>query len=794
MKRAGQEDGGDMAGAGALREQRRSDSGAAVESIVPDRRNSADPQRRRIELILEQVDALPALSPVIARLLALTADEEADIREVITLIESDVALTSRVLSLTRRADVGVREKIVTVDRAVVLLGFDALRDALLTAEVFEMLMGAGDRAAVSADVELADTDAGIDLRGLWRHSLAVACAAQKIASRRGRRNADRAVRAGDAFVCGLLHDLGKWALALVLPRTYSALARRATERQSDLAPLERRVIGVDHHTAGRRIAERWGLPKAVHDAIWLHNQPPEAMPQGAQMGVVGVTTVADAIARAAHIGWSGDDGPLRAAAAVARDWELSPVGLDDIAATLHGEVARRAWAIGLDDVAERDLLHESLQRAGQRLERARNAARAERHERVVSQSESQRSLAAVESLLRDAQRADAADAMLAVVARSVAQACGAGELLVAIRERAGDGLEILLIRDGGEVRDAHIEAAQSAALGDQGRDEQPLAQAASQAARRQGLGNGSGDWLAVFTHSSAEGEIAFLATKPASEESPDALRELWSALLRRALRDRAASRLADRLATANRALAEAQPRLAEAEAMEKLRETTAGLAHEMNTALAVISGRAQLLADESHKPPVARAAEAISDAARRLSDLVADLHLFASPVEPQSREMNLATLISEAAQEARRRAPDAPQTPIRLIAPEPAPIVFLDADHVREALVELVLNALRASPKSHVALRVHLDRVNGRLMLSVEDDGAGMSERVRSRCFDPFFSDRPAGRSRGLGLPRARRLVEASGGRIEIASRKGEGTRASIVFDRFLSGRRVREQ
>jgi len=205
------------------------------------RRNEIIPahktMRSRVELILEQVEILPALSPVIARLLALTADDEADIREVITLIESDVALTSRVLSLCRRADVGVREQIVTVDRAVVLLGFDTLRDALLSAEVFEMLMRAGDRVQIADGLPNDDNDAMIDLRGLWRHSLAVASAAQALAKGSPSGAALR-VRHGEAFVCGLLHDLGKWALTLVLPRTYSRLARTAAIRQCDLAPLE----------------------------------------------------------------------------------------------------------------------------------------------------------------------------------------------------------------------------------------------------------------------------------------------------------------------------------------------------------------------------------------------------------------------------------------------------------------------------------------------------------------------------------------------------------------------------
>jgi hypothetical protein len=64
----------------------------------------------------------------------------------------------------------------------------------------------------------------------------------------------------------------------------------------------------------------------------------------------------------------------------------------------------------------------------------------------------------------------------------------------------------------------------------------------------------------------------------------------------------------------------------------------------------------------------------------------------------------------------------------------------------------------------------------------VEDDGVGMTPAVLQRAFDPFFSHRQAGRGRGLGLPRAYRIVEAHGGRIWLESRPGEGTAAHVVL------------
>ena len=85
------------------------------------------PRRERVELILHRLDQLPTLSAAASRLLSLTMSEEASARDVVKIIEHDAALTAAILRLARRADLGVRSDIITVERAVTLLGFNAVR-------------------------------------------------------------------------------------------------------------------------------------------------------------------------------------------------------------------------------------------------------------------------------------------------------------------------------------------------------------------------------------------------------------------------------------------------------------------------------------------------------------------------------------------------------------------------------------------------------------------------------------------------------------------------------------------
>jgi signal transduction histidine kinase len=106
----------------------------------------------------------------------------------------------------------------------------------------------------------------------------------------------------------------------------------------------------------------------------------------------------------------------------------------------------------------------------------------------------------------------------------------------------------------------------------------------------------------------------------------------------------------------------------------------------------------------------------------------------------------------------------------------------MDPDQIGLAVTEVVLNAIQAEPKGSVSVRVHRDAAERRLVIAVEDDGAGMSEHTLSHAFDPFFSARPAGRRSGLGLARARRLVELHGGTIRIRSEAGVGTEVWIAL------------
>jgi signal transduction histidine kinase len=121
------------------------------------------------------------------------------------------------------------------------------------------------------------------------------------------------------------------------------------------------------------------------------------------------------------------------------------------------------------------------------------------------------------------------------------------------------------------------------------------------------------------------------------------------------------------------------------------------------------------------------------------------------------------------------------------IAEEARLVARLDRELMATAVSEAVLNALQASGEGIVTIRAWVDASG--LTIEVRDVGCGMSARALKHAFDPFFSEKPAGRGTGLGLTRARRLLELHGGSIVLESAPGEGTTATLRVVQEVSGR-----
>ena len=210
--------------------------------------------RVQLKKVTEGMVALPTLPLVASRLLESIADPDAATSEEIGgLIALDPALTARTLKLANSDFYGFPRKVGTVDLAVVVLGTDTIRDLVLGASVFQTL-----------DPSLRS------LTGLWTHSLACGVAARAMADRCGYR------LEAEAFAAGMLHDIGKVALRQTHPDRFEAAAALVRAQGIPMVEAERGVLGSDHAEVGGWLAERWGLPGDLVEAIACHHRPEQA--------------------------------------------------------------------------------------------------------------------------------------------------------------------------------------------------------------------------------------------------------------------------------------------------------------------------------------------------------------------------------------------------------------------------------------------------------------------------------------------------------------------------------------
>ena len=772
------------------------------------------PASRQIELIIERLDALPTLSPVAVRLLTVVSSSDAKIDEVVRLIESDPGLTTRILALVRRAASGLGDRVTTVRHATTMLGLEAVQSAVLGLAIYELFEHAGhdqDKSLASGAAlgSLADVPM-LDRVRLWTHLVGVACAAESIA----RHNPRAGVKPAEAFLCGLLHDTGKLALDLCLPASYARVLALAERRRAASADVERKVIGIDHHTVGKRLAERWGLPTLLRDTIWLHSRPLASLPAEAPRATLGIINAARALCRELHVGLSFDFPRPVSSVACCEEAGLDPGALERVTPELHEAVAERCAALGLNVPTSHEAMLGSIAQANRKLA-SLNAALDERARQAEAMRTALGAVGAFCQSMRDPSRPRSMEQTLSQIASSLCSLSPRTRPFAAfvVHRPDADHWEGWAFRDpGAACRRGEVDAPREA--DGSVRPLSDLIAAAGADARMLGLlpwltdcMSGAPSILSVRAIPLCTGSgIGAAASEPAAvlltDLEPGAiglaagpfqtLVACWGAAICATASIESAVRLGERLAESARELSQAQHALAEAQALSRLGEMAAGAAHEMNNPLTVIRARSQLLLRRLTNAQDRGAAEGVAQAATQISDLITSMHLLASPPTPSFESVRPRELAEEAARKAQHRT--GLEHEIRIDVPAYLPLMRADRDLFSLALAELIANALQSGEDPKVRVHAHIDPADDRLSFSVEDRGNGMSGHTLNHAFDPFFSDQPAGRRRGMGLARARSIITAHKGEVCLESSSdgpSKGTRAVITLPEWRGAQQM---
>lgn len=246
---------------------------------------------------------------------------------------------------------------------------------------------------------------------------------------------------------------------------------------------------------------------------------------------------------------------------------------------------------------------------------------------------------------------------------------------------------------------------------------------------------------------------------------------------------------AERVA-AERARAEAEREAAASQKMEVVAQLAAGLGHDFNNHLTVIGLHNGLLR-RSNDEAVRVAADGIHTALDQASNVARQLLVVGRREVRAPRVLSLSQLVEAYADTLRRLLPS--DVVVRVEATG-EPWVLADAGQLHQVLLNLAFNARDAmSSGGHLVVRTRVERLDAVRpahpqpippgewsVLEVEDDGTGMDEATLARACEPFFTTKEDGRGTGLGLSSVKHIAGQSAGRLELASRPGEGTRAAL--------------
>jgi len=216
-------------------------------------------------------DNLPAFPAVALKALNLIAGRDTSLLELCNLIRADAAFSSAILRVANSPLVAFSKNITSVMQASMLLGFQRLKSVVLAVGLKDYLKQPFTPL----------------LQACWRHSVACAMIAE---------HAAQACRVDKdfAYTAGILHDIGRAAMAAAAPESFSHIAEIEANEPRDLLPRERELFGMDHCQAGAWLVKVWGLPMVFLEVTSYHHDKTPEMQPGARV-VAASCTLADVL-------------------------------------------------------------------------------------------------------------------------------------------------------------------------------------------------------------------------------------------------------------------------------------------------------------------------------------------------------------------------------------------------------------------------------------------------------------------------------------------------------------------
>ena len=220
--------------------------------MIPENQN-----RQKTESILAAIKDLPSIPKVVFEVTRLLNDSKTATNRLSEVIGKDQGLTSKVLAIANSPLYGIKRKVSSIEFAVLILGFQEIKNIVAALSFVD-------------SIEVVPTEY-FDPQEFWLHSMLVGTAAKGISQHLGFEFGS------EAFVAGLLHDLGILVIHKFFHPEFIQIVEKASSENMSILKAEAEVLGLTHQEIGRFLAEKWDLPLILCESINYHHTPSQAI-------------------------------------------------------------------------------------------------------------------------------------------------------------------------------------------------------------------------------------------------------------------------------------------------------------------------------------------------------------------------------------------------------------------------------------------------------------------------------------------------------------------------------------
>lgn len=724
---------------------------------------------------IEGLKQLPILSPVALRIVEAADNEDVGIGAITKLIESDQALSSKVLQVFNHLLIKSERQgeVNTVKYAATMLGMNMIRSIALSLIVVNLFKPSSD-----------DT---FNIVEFWKHSAACAIISKLFAQRFSYPQPD------EAFIAGLLHDLGKLIFFQWKMDKYYKIVTEANTAKARLLEHEEKTMCMGHTHAAKLLMELWRFPQPLINAAWLHHQPISEFGSDRMKQLPFIVKCANSLCHIHSFGNSGNP---------SADFDLEQIRLatglsdKDIAQllsqvlNLFEEVSKiYDWKMSIPD-----LYLSAVSRANQELFHHQLELKETRQQLLIQQTLNNLIYEMNESLSIHIPVRQALANIVDMLGCVIPYRRIMSFLLMADDDTIEGWFKLNTKSDGERII---LPLNRNMAKGLKQMSLREQVSLIEHTVERLGNELNAGPEILKAIHSpNLKVQSMYVGGKTIGLIMIEMSPFIWSqhektiflrkyalaaaTALERIIMIESLDQQMEERTQLFRRIDNMQERVYHSEQMASVGRLMAGAAHEINNPLAAISLKAQLLLIEVSDEKWRKALNLILEQTARISKITKDFLELSRPAEPVIEPASIELAINRVLCLLENRIMLHGVKVVKEFGSN-VPLVNADSKQMDQVFLNLTINAIQAMSKGGVlTIRVNIEHKMQRIRIEFNDTGSGIEPENISRLFDPFYTSKKDGH--GLGLAICRSIIESHNGEITVASQPCQGSTFTIFI------------